>query len=228
MNADRKLNETRRAAYAGMGLCAKAAMSTHTEWADRVRTIAQDAGVEAWDLVCREYATGATGGAIVIATFTPADGDREVAVIIDRADNPDEIRAKVIAANGKAVTATGRSYRHAASPESMAKLRATVNPGGSEVSTKIAMTVLGYDQATVNPGGPNVVKADLPWCDRPMVVDADDLPPKMAAVVEAKIAAATGATGIRRYQLDKGRTGKPGDSIELVLHPDGSVTWSKA
>lgn len=167
MNAARKLNETRRAAYAGMGLCVKDAMRTHTEWADRVRTVAQDAGVH-WDLVCREYATGATGGAIVIATFTPADGDREVAVIIDRADNDDEIRAKVIAANGTAVTATGRPYRHAASPESLAKLRVAVDPGERMLAGNNPS--IGFD----------------------------------------------GTMGCLPLE------------IWVVLHPDGSVTWSKA
>lgn len=130
MNADRKLEQTRKAAYAGMGLCVKDAMTAHTPLADRIRSYAQEDGIDAWDLVSREYANGATGGTMVIVAFTPESG-KQTAVIVNPGDSRDEIRAKFQQANGQAVTATGRPYRHAASPESMAKLRATVNPSAT-------------------------------------------------------------------------------------------------
>lgn len=153
MTADRKLNETRKAAYASMGLCTKEAMTSHTPFADRIRSYAQEDGIEAWDLVCQEYANGATGGTMAIVAFTP-EGGRQTAVIIDPTDSREEVRAKFQTANGKAVTATGRPYRHAASPESMAKLRATsIHSATGATGTDPVPTMLFGKLIHFNPDG---------------------------------------------------------------------------
>lgn len=122
MSADRELEKTRSAAYASMGLSVP-----DLDYAAHVRRVMQDAGLDPWDLITREYATDASGKERVILATWDDDFLPGKLLLVPFGTGDDAIRRMVQDMTGTAMTATGRTYRHAATGETINRLKEMVS-----------------------------------------------------------------------------------------------------